>query len=280
FPSGDFPATCRWGNLSPATCRWGKGQNVAREDVPRNIGGLGIGSLKVSNQSLLAKWWWRIRNEEHALWSKVICSLHGPMGGLVEDSGSVIATIVGNGHNTIFWHDKWLGGSPLHVTYLRLYRLDLNPHCSVSNRNTSVPRVSSSEVSQSSLVRGPYFGRRSRPTGPIINWSWSRPIRSGHESSERAELMSLLTHFNLSDEQDSWEFIIDQSRQFSVKAIRNHISISTSLLPPHPTHWNKMLPSKVNILLWRVMNRRVPTRNNLDMRGIDLDTLRCPVCDD
>ncbi|GJQ90865.1 putative ribonuclease H-like domain-containing protein [Tanacetum coccineum] len=29
--------------------------------------GLGIGSLKVSNQSLLAKWWWRIRNEEHAL---------------------------------------------------------------------------------------------------------------------------------------------------------------------------------------------------------------------
>ncbi|GKA98386.1 cytochrome P450 [Tanacetum coccineum] len=60
---------------------------------PRNMGGLGIGRLKASNQSLLAKWWWRIRNEEHALWSKVICSLHGPMGGLVEDSGSVIATI-------------------------------------------------------------------------------------------------------------------------------------------------------------------------------------------
>ncbi|GJW68642.1 putative RNA-directed DNA polymerase, eukaryota, reverse transcriptase zinc-binding domain protein [Tanacetum coccineum] len=44
---------------------------------PRNMGGLGIGSLKASNQSLLAKWWWRIRNEEHALWSKVICSLYG-----------------------------------------------------------------------------------------------------------------------------------------------------------------------------------------------------------
>ncbi|GJW90055.1 RNA-directed DNA polymerase, eukaryota, reverse transcriptase zinc-binding domain protein [Tanacetum coccineum] len=41
-----------------------------------------------------------------------------------------------------------------------------------------------------------------------------------------------------------------------------------------------MLPSKVNILLWRVMNRRIPTRINLDMRGIDLDTFRCPVCDD
>ncbi|GKD86312.1 putative RNA-directed DNA polymerase, partial [Tanacetum coccineum] len=100
----------------------------------RNMGGIGIGSLKASNQSLLAKWW-RIPNEEHALWSKVICSLHGPMGGLVEDSGSVIATTgpwsqirklkihlntiginlpllfkkkVGNGRNTSFWHDKWL----------------------------------------------------------------------------------------------------------------------------------------------------------------------------
>ncbi|GJV47487.1 hypothetical protein Tco_1437699 [Tanacetum coccineum] len=93
-----------------------------------------------------------------------------------------------------------------HVSYPRLYHLDLNPYCSVSDRNTFVPRVSSSEVFESSLVRGPSFGRRSRPTGPTINWSWSRPIRSGHESSELAELMSLLTHFNLSDEQDSWEF--------------------------------------------------------------------------
>nr|GEX37064.1 RNA-directed DNA polymerase, eukaryota, reverse transcriptase zinc-binding domain protein [Tanacetum cinerariifolium] len=93
---------------------------------------------------------------------KIICKLE------VEDSGSVIATTgpwsqirklkihlntiginlpllfkkkVGNRRNTSFWHDKWLGGSPLHVTYPRLYRLDLNPHCSVSDRNTSVPRV-------------------------------------------------------------------------------------------------------------------------------------------
>ena len=41
-----------------------------------------------------------------------------------------------------------------------------------------------------------------------------------------------------------------------------------------------MLHSKVNIFLWRVMNRRIPTRMNLDRRGIDFDTVRCPVCDD
>ncbi|PWA56032.1 RNA-directed DNA polymerase, eukaryota, Reverse transcriptase zinc-binding domain protein [Artemisia annua] len=168
---------------------------------------------------------------------------------------------------------EWLGGSPLHVSYPRLYRLDLNPHCLVSDRSTSAPRVPS-------LVQGPSFERDSRLFGPIINWSWSRPIRSSHESCELAELTSLLSHLNLSDEHDSWEFIIDPSRKFSVKAIRNHIALSTSFQPSQPTHWNKMLPSKVNILLWRVMNKRIPTRMNLDKRGIDLDTVRCPVCDD
>ncbi|GKC97323.1 RNA-directed DNA polymerase, eukaryota, reverse transcriptase zinc-binding domain protein, partial [Tanacetum coccineum] len=46
----------------------------------------------------------------------------------------------------------------------------------------------------------------------------------------------------------------------------------------HPTLWNKLLPSKVNIFTWRVLNKRLPTRLNLDRRGIDLDTVRCPLC--
>ncbi|GJV25153.1 putative RNA-directed DNA polymerase [Tanacetum coccineum] len=59
--------------------------------APKNIiskleGGLGIGSLKASNHSLLAKWWWRFLNEDNALWSKVIHSIHGPMGGLFDNT--------------------------------------------------------------------------------------------------------------------------------------------------------------------------------------------------
>ncbi|GJQ90867.1 hypothetical protein Tco_0002006 [Tanacetum coccineum] len=76
---------------------------------------------------------------------------------------------VANRRNTSFWHDKWLGGSALHVTYPRLYRLDLNLNFLVSDRSNSVPLVPSSEASESSLVRRPSFGRRSRPTRPIIN---------------------------------------------------------------------------------------------------------------
>ena len=36
----------------------------------------------------------------------------------------------------------------------------------------------------------------------------------------------------------------------------------------------------MNIASWRFENRRVPTRVNLDHRGIDLDSVRCPICDE
>ncbi|PWA72896.1 hypothetical protein CTI12_AA264790 [Artemisia annua] len=41
-----------------------------------------------------------------------------------------------------------------------------------------------------------------------------------------------------------------------------------------------VLEGKVNILAWCVSNQRLPTRYNLDRRGIDLHSTRCPVCDD
>ncbi|GKC42621.1 hypothetical protein Tco_1060343 [Tanacetum coccineum] len=49
-------------------------------------GGLGIGSLVVRNQDLLAKWWWRFLIEDNALWCKVIRSIHGSQGGLHDAS--------------------------------------------------------------------------------------------------------------------------------------------------------------------------------------------------
>ncbi|PWA85806.1 RNA-directed DNA polymerase, eukaryota, Reverse transcriptase zinc-binding domain protein [Artemisia annua] len=100
---------------------------------------LGIGSLKASNQSLLAKWWWRFRNQDTAIWCKVICSIHGDSGGILspkshkhlsgtwsqiiklkDDLSTININLpmlfkkkIGNGQATSFWHDNWLGGSTL-----------------------------------------------------------------------------------------------------------------------------------------------------------------------
>ncbi|GJW56285.1 RNA-directed DNA polymerase, eukaryota, reverse transcriptase zinc-binding domain protein [Tanacetum coccineum] len=45
------------------------------------------------------------------------------------------------------------------------------------------------------------------------------------------------------------------------------------------TIWNKLVTKKVNIFVWRALKKRLPVREELDKRGIDLDTVLCPCCD-
>ena len=44
------------------------------------------------------------------------------------------------------------------------------------------------------------------------------------------------------------------------------------------TRWNSLVPIKVNVMIWRVERDRLPTRLNLRDKGIDLDSLLCPIC--
>ncbi|GKA96791.1 RNA-directed DNA polymerase, eukaryota, reverse transcriptase zinc-binding domain protein, partial [Tanacetum coccineum] len=62
--------------------------------------------------------------------------------------------------------------------------------------------------------------------------------------------------------------------------MRKLIMDSSPLSYANATRWNKLVPIKVNIASWRIKNRRIPTRVNLDSRGIDLHSTRCPICDD
>ncbi|PWA38741.1 hypothetical protein CTI12_AA578590 [Artemisia annua] len=85
---------------------------------PRKSGGLGVGSLMDSNQSLLIKWWWRFCKEENALWCKVICSIHGSSGGMLNAPEP----------------KKSSGGPSLQEIFPRLVRLETMPNCLVSER--------------------------------------------------------------------------------------------------------------------------------------------------
>ncbi|GJV26893.1 RNA-directed DNA polymerase, eukaryota, reverse transcriptase zinc-binding domain protein [Tanacetum coccineum] len=44
------------------------------------------------------------------------------------------------------------------------------------------------------------------------------------------------------------------------------------------TRWNKLVPRKVNILIWRVLLDRIPTRLNLYNRDIDTPDILCLIC--
>ena len=42
----------------------------------------------------------------------------------------------------------------------------------------------------------------------------------------------------------------------------------------------QVVPIKVNIASWRIAKGRLSTKISLDLRGIDLHSVRCPFCDD
>ncbi|PWA79595.1 RNA-directed DNA polymerase, eukaryota, Reverse transcriptase zinc-binding domain protein [Artemisia annua] len=118
------------------------------------------------------------------------------------------------------------------------------------------------------------YGPRSR------TWAWRRMIRDGIENSQLNGLLSLLASFDPTNARDCWEFILSNSKLFSVSAMRKYIECKILVTTEEEIPWNRMLPIKVNINTWRLCLDRLPTRCNLDARGVDLDSTRCPICDD
>nr|GEU68640.1 RNA-directed DNA polymerase, eukaryota, reverse transcriptase zinc-binding domain protein [Tanacetum cinerariifolium] len=55
---------------------------------------------------------------------------------------------------------------------------------------------------------------------------------------------------------------------------------SISLMPySDRTIWIKYVPIKVNVLAWKIKMEALPTRFNISRRGIDIDSILCPICE-
>ncbi|GJZ10827.1 RNA-directed DNA polymerase, eukaryota, partial [Tanacetum coccineum] len=238
-------------------------------------GGLGIGSLYALNHALIQKWRWRFLNNPHALWTRLIVAIHGPN----EDSSSFFSHIKGkgvwnrivgsinsmhekgfiphssilrrvnNGTSTRFWHDTWTGTSSLKHQYPRLFRLALNKDC---------------------LVRDCWNNG--------WHFEWSRNISNGTNANLLASLHCNLSDISLNDSEDTWVWSSGNSL-FSVKNAR--CQIDDGFLPDDgfETRWNRFLPKKINIFIWRTLQDRLPSRWNLSRRGIEVASITCPICD-
>lgn len=117
-------------------------------------GGLQTGSLASKNLALLAKWLWRFWVQKESLWAKLITSIYGEATGLgyaplcvtngiwsaiiqakqdIEGAGvqfeQHFRRLVGNGCSIRFWLDVWIGEMSLASRFRRLYALELNKDC-------------------------------------------------------------------------------------------------------------------------------------------------------
>ena len=131
-------------------------------------------------------------------------------------SSAIHSKKIGNGENTSFWNDIWLGEIALKDLYKRLYALEMCKSISVAEK-----------MGHSSLVH-----------------SFRRMPRGGVEQDHYDSLCLKVVDLVLPNMSDRWSWSLEGSCEFSVKSSR--ILIDEKILPKAevPTRWINVVPSK------------------------------------
>ena len=72
----------------------------------------------------------------------------------------------------------------------------------------------------------------------------------------------------------------DKKGMFSVKKMASIIQgkLSQGVAAGAHSHWNSLVPSKVNIFVWHLLNGGLPTRHNLAKTRLYLASNLCVMC--
>jgi len=224
------------------------------------------------NLSLLGKWCWRMLTEKEGLWYRVLKARYGEEGGQLmqeeryasawwrmvchirEGVGEGVGNwfeenirwVVGDGRDTLFWHDKWIGDIPLRLRFPRLFDLAVNKESKV--------------VDMWWLGWGLEGGA----------WGWRRRLLAWEEESVR-ECSMLLHNFVMQDTiHDTWRWQLDPINGYTVRGFYQFITSTGDLVDRSQVIdvWHKHVPSKVSLLVWQMFRNRLPTKDNLTYRGI------------
>ncbi|GJZ25705.1 RNA-directed DNA polymerase, eukaryota [Tanacetum coccineum] len=102
--------------------------------------------------------------------------------------------------------------------------------------------------------------------------------RGGLEQENYGLHCSKVVDLVLPNISDRWCWSLEGSQEFSVKSSR--ILIDNTILPKAevPIRWLRVVPIKVNVHAWRVCLDKLPTRANISLRGMDIPSIACPLC--
>ncbi|KAI3732080.1 hypothetical protein L1987_63277 [Smallanthus sonchifolius] len=92
--------------------------------------------------------------------------------------------------------------------------------------------------------------------------------------------VNVIAQIQLSHVRYRWVWLMDEMTGFLVKGLHERIDVFLLLCGSRNTYWFRSLPRKVNIYGWRVLGNRIPTKCNLDQRGMDVPDVLCPLCND
>ena len=83
----------------------------------------------------------------------------------------------------------------------------------------------------------------------------------------------------LSDKRDNWEIPGAPNGEYSTAWLRDCMESFKMMGQVQQNHWNKWVPKKHNIFIWRVIRYRLPTRRKLIDMGLDIPVSLCPICE-
>ncbi|GKD21827.1 putative reverse transcriptase domain-containing protein [Tanacetum coccineum] len=111
-----------------------------------------------------------------------------------------------------------------------------------------------------------------------LDASFRRKPRGGLEEEQFRNLASLTSHVLLPNSIDRWSWTLEGSGNFTVNSVRKYID--DMILPKSDslTRWIKLIPIKINILVWKISLDCLPTRFILSSRGLEIESLLCPTC--
>ncbi|KAL5191477.1 Kinesin-like protein KIN-12E [Glycine soja] len=232
---------------------------------PKHMGGLGIRDLPSLNKVLLFKWKWLMFHQPDQLWTRILISMYNGWRGLeygprkqyfstwwadlraifqqqnVVSADNQIRWKLGRGDKFLFWEDPWGDeGVPLKDQFHELFSIS-------SQRDLRVAEVGSWTEN-----------------GWVWNMVWRR-----HLFDNEVQLASIF---------------IDHIHQIRVNNNLNDTWLLNlrwyiqGLYLGFKKLWEIKLPPKALSFVWRLLWDRLPTKDNLIKRQIQVDNDLCPFC--
>ncbi|XP_022019342.1 uncharacterized protein LOC110919377 [Helianthus annuus] len=118
------------------------------------------------------------------------------------------------------------------------------------------------------------------PNGLELKFLWIRLPSVAAEISELNILSDAIVRYEFGLGADKWAWILDSSGSFSVSSVKEktHRLMFSDLRLDF--EWNNWFPIKVNFLVWRLIQDKLPTKAALNRRNVIIEDNRCKMCGD
>ncbi|GKU94200.1 hypothetical protein SLEP1_g7726 [Rubroshorea leprosula] len=239
-----------WGGTgSIKKISWVRWEDVCRDKAK---GGLGVPDLQRKNWAMIGKWWYRLGDEVESLWKRVVREKY------YGDREEVDITSIECLRVSKLWRDIIrIGGLPLKLRNMLVEGFKWKKEGKVAEMGTWEE------------------GR----------WCWRVEWRRGtigREKDEEELLEKVLEGVNLKEGAgDVWKWVHGMDGKYVVKLAYDFLASSERVLEDQMCKLIgcRLVPSKVAFFGWQLCLDRLPTKNNLQKRGILLqEGVLCEWC--